>query len=619
MTIFDILTLFGGLAMFLYGMRLMGDGLKESSSGALKKAMESVTNNAVKAFVLGLAVTAIIQSSTATIVITSGLVAAGLLTLHQSLGIIIGANVGTTVTGQIIRLLDLNASGGTSWLQIFKPSSLAPIALIIGIVLIMGGRFKSARQVGNIAIGFGILFSGLLNMTSAVTVLTESGAVEKLFTGLGNNPFLGYATGAGVAFVLQSSSATIGILQAFAASGRLTFKAVYPVIVGVYLGDSVTTAIVCSIGAGAEQRRVGIVNTLYNLCKSALVLIVVAILHQVGLLDNLWDKVVNSGMIANTNTIFNLCCAIAIFPTLPILEKLSCRIVKDDVVVENKYQDKLDALNPMFFDTPALALRSVYDALLTQLQAVRQNIEKSFGLLRDFDEKTYQEIMDEEANIDLLTDRISRYVVEFLPNLRGEGNAAILNEYYKVVTEFERLGDHAVNIADNAENLHKNSRTFTAAAIEEIGVLEDLLRELLDDTETAFARRDIEAAFRIEPLQELASEMVLRLKRHHLVRMGRGECDIFADSNFENLMSDLKRIADVSTNIGEAVLVRVNPELADDEHNYFTALRTGNDKKFNEQYEAANAKYMSRIKSTRQLVKQSEQMETEEDFSEVAD
>ena len=619
MTIFDILTLFGGLAMFLYGMRLMGDGLKESSSGALKKAMESVTNNPVKAFVLGLAVTAIIQSSTATIVITSGLVAAGLLTLHPSLGIIIGANVGTTVTGQIIRLLDLNASGGTSWLQIFKPSSLAPIALIIGIILIMAGRFKSARQVGNIAIGFGILFSGLMNMTSAVTVLTESGAVEKLFTGLGNNPFLGYATGAGVAFVLQSSSATIGILQAFAASGRLTFKAVYPVIVGVYLGDSVTTAIVCSIGAGAEQRRVGIVNTLYNLCKSALVLIVVAILHQVGLLDNLWDKVVNSGMIANTNTIFNLCCAIAIFPTLPILEKLSCRIVKDDVVVENKYQDKLDALNPMFFDTPALALRSVYDALLTQLQAVRQNIEKSFGLLRDFDEKTYQEIMDEEANIDLLTDRISRYVVEFLPNLRGEGNAAILNEYYKVVTEFERLGDHAVNIADNAENLHKNNRSFTDAAFKEIEVLEELLGELLDYTETAFAKRDIEAAFCIEPLQQLVSEMVLRLKRHHLIRMGRGECDIFADSNFENLMSDLKRIADVSTNIGEAVLVRVNPELADDEHNYFTALRAGNDKKFNELYEEANHKYMGRIPTSSDLLKESLQESEGEDFSEVAD
>ena len=262
MSIFDFLTLFGGLAMFLYGMRLMGDGLKESSSGALKKAMESVTNNPVKAFLLGFGITAIIQSSTATIVITSGLVGAGLLTLHQSIGIIVGANVGTTVTGQIIRLLDLDAGGATSWLQLFKPSSLAPIALIIGIVLIMGGRFKSSRSIGNIAIGFGIPFSGLMNMTNAVNVLTESGTLEGMFNGLGNNPVLGYLTGAAVAFILQSSSATIGILQAFSASGVLTFKAVYPVIVGVYLGDSVTTGIVCFIGAGAEQKRVGIVNIL---------------------------------------------------------------------------------------------------------------------------------------------------------------------------------------------------------------------------------------------------------------------------------------------------------------------------------------------------------------------
>ena len=264
MSIFDILTLFGGLAMFLYGMRLMGDGLKESSSGALKKAMESVTNNPVKAFLLGLGVTAIIQSSTATIVITSGLVAAGLLTLHQSLGIIIGANVGTTVTGQIIRLLDLDSSGGTSWLQIFKPSSLAPIALIIGIVLLMTNRFKNSKTIGSVAIGFGILFTGLLNMTSAVNVLSENGVFDSLFTGLSDNPLLGYAAGAAVAFILQSSSATIGILQALSASGGLIFRAVYSVIVGVYLGDCVTTAIVCWIGAGTEARRVGIYNILYN-------------------------------------------------------------------------------------------------------------------------------------------------------------------------------------------------------------------------------------------------------------------------------------------------------------------------------------------------------------------
>ena len=599
MSIFDFLTLFGGLAMFLYGMRLMGDGLKESSSGTLKRAMESVTNNQFKAFLLGLGVTAIIQSSTATIVITSGLVGAGLLTLHQSLGIIIGANVGTTVTGQIIRLLDLDAGGATSWLQLFKPSSLAPIALIIGIILIMAGRGKNSRQLGNIAIGFGILFSGLINMTNAVNVLTESGMVESLFTGLGNNPVLGYLTGAAVAFILQSSSATIGILQAFSASGMLTFKAVYPVIVGVYLGDSVTTGIVCFIGASAEQKRVGIVNIFFNIGKMALILIGVSILHSLGFLDWIWETVVNSGIIANANTIFNLAASLLLFPFVTGFEKASCKLVPDDKVVEetNKYKDKLDGLNPMFFNTPALALRGVYDILLAQYRASRTNIDKAIGLLGHYDESVYNEIMDEEVNIDLMTDQISRYIVEFLPHIHDEGNAAILNEYYKVVTEFERLGDHAVNIADNARNLRNHDRFFTPAAMHEIGVLTDLLDEILDDVDKAFERRDIEAAFSIEPLQVLASELVLKLKRHHLDRMGKGECDIFADSNFENLMSDLQRIADVSTNIGEAILVRVHPELADNEHNYFTSLRSGNDQKFNEQYEKASEKYMSRIRT----------------------
>ncbi len=252
MDIFNIISLLGGLAMFLYGMRLMGDSLKENSSGTLKAVMGRVTDNAFKAFALGVLVTALIQSSTATIVITAGLVSAGILTLHQSLGIIIGANVGTTVTGQIIRLLDIDGSG-SAVLRFFQPSTLAPIALIIGIVLIMGSFFKNARSVGNIAIGFGILFSGLLNMTGAVNSLTQSGMIENLFSGLGSNPVLGYLVGAGVAFVLQSSSATIGILQAFSATGLLAFKSIYAIIVGIYLDDCVTTAIVCSIGSFQSQ------------------------------------------------------------------------------------------------------------------------------------------------------------------------------------------------------------------------------------------------------------------------------------------------------------------------------------------------------------------------------
>ena len=597
MSIFDFLTLFGGLAMFLYGMRLMGDGLKESSSGTLKKAMESVTNNPFKAFLLGLGVTAIIQSSTATIVITSGLVGAGLLTLHQSLGIIIGANVGTTVTGQIIRLLDLDAGGATSWLQLFKPSSLAPIALIIGIIIIMGGRLKSSRQLGNIAVGFGILFYGLLNMTSAVNVLTESGMVEGLFSSLGDNPVLGYITGATVAFILQSSSATVGILQAFSASGMLTFKAVYPVIVGVYLGDSVTTGIVCFIGARAEQKRVGIVNIFFNIGKMALILIGVAILHAVGLLDGIWDMVVNSGVIANTNTIFNIAASIILFPFVSLFERISCRVVPDDKEPEDKYKDKLEMLNPKFFDTPALALRSCYELLLLQMRMARKNIEKAFSLVNGFDPDVYGEIMEDEVYIDLLTDRISRYIVEFLPHVGDAQNAAILDQYYKVVTEFERLGDHAVNIAENANLLHSKDKSFSTVAHSEIRIMEDLLREILDCVDLAFERRDTEAAFKIEPLQEVATDMVSKLKRHHLDRMGKGECDIYADANFENLMSDMKRIADVSTNIGEAILIRVHPELADNEHIYFTGLRSGKDKKFNKEFDEAYDRYMKRFQN----------------------
>ena len=286
MDIFNVFSLLGGLAMFLYGMRLMGDSLKESSSGALKRAMEMVTNNPVKAFFLGLLVTAVIQSSTATIVITAGLVGAGILTLHQSLGIIVGANVGTTVTGQIIRLLDVDASG-TQWLRFFQPSTLSPLALILGILMIMTGWPKNSKSAGNIAIGFGILFAGLLNMTGAVDELASSGVLENLFRGLGDNPLIGYLSGASVAFVLQSSSAAVGILQAFSASGLLTFKAIYAVIVGIYLGDCVTTAIVIYIGSKAEPRRVSIMNILFNLGKSLLVLVAVTLLHKLGVLDSL--------------------------------------------------------------------------------------------------------------------------------------------------------------------------------------------------------------------------------------------------------------------------------------------------------------------------------------------
>ncbi len=607
MDIFDVISLLGGLAMFLYGMRLMGDSLKENSSGALKRAMEKVTNNPVKAFLLGIFVTALIQSSTAMIVITAGLVGAGILTLRQSLGIIVGANVGTTVTGQIIRLLDIDSSGA-AWLKFFQPSTLAPIALILGILLIMGHFVKNSKSIGNIAIGFGILFSGLLDMTGAVHNLSQSGTIEQLFSGLGENPFLGYLTGAGVAFMLQSSSVTVGILQAFSASGMLAFKSIYAVIVGIYLGDCVTTAIVCSIGANAESRRVGMVNILFNLSETVLVLVGVTVVHRLGLLDNLWDRTVNSGMIANTNTIFNLSCSICLFPLLTTYEKLSRRIVKDAPATakEEKYRDALEALNPGFLNTPALALRSCYHLLLTLLRASRANIEKSFRLLENYEEAMHQEILAEEQNIDLLTDRCSRYIVELLPHLQQEQHIAILNQYYKVTSEFERLGDHAVGIAGIAADMEQNGIHFSAAAVEEIHVVENALREILGLTEKAFRTPNETAARQIEPLVQIVNELTTALRSNHLRRLSLGQCNMYADSSFSNLGVEFRRIAAVCSNVGVATVVRLHPELADHEHLYFESLHNGHDAEFNLAYEHARAMYFQLLDEAKIAVQQTE-------------
>ena len=569
MNFFDILSLLGGLAMFLYGMRLMGDSLKENSSGTFKVVMEKVTDSALKAFLLGIAVTALIQSSTATIVITSGLVGAGILSLRQSFGIIVGANVGTTVTGQIIRLLDMTASG-SSFLRLFQPSTLAPIALIIGIVLIMTGILRNSKSIGNIAIGFGILFSGLLNMTSAVRVLQESGAVDNLFTGLGDNPFLGYLTGAGVAFALQSSSATIGILQAFSASGLLTFKAIYSVIVGVYLGDCVTTAIVCSIGANREAKRVGIVNILYNLCKSAMVLVVITVIHHLGLLDGLWDATVNSGMIANTNTVFNLVCAISLLPMLRVFEKLSDKIVRKKKEEEDPHGELIKALNPVFFATPALALQSCYNVLRTMFSLSRENLEKAQLQMEEYNGARQEEIAAREMQIDRLTDHLSRYLVELLPHLQGELHVSMLNQYYKVTTEFERLGDQAVNIAGIAAKLSDNNTGFSDTCKKELAVLQELIRDLLDDAEKAFAERSEEAATVIEPKVHVVTDLINEMTRNHFNRMSAGECSLLADAIFSNLMAEYKRVAGTCAKNGDAAYRKV---LEDTHKQYFDRLK----------------------------------------------
>ena len=599
MNIFNLITLLGGLAMFLYGMRLMGDGLKQSASGPLKNALEKLTNTPVKAFLLGLAMTALIQSSTATIVITSGLVGAGVISLHQSLGIIIGANVGTTVTGQIIRLLDLNSSG-TAFLEFFKPSTLAPLALIIGIILIMGAKPKGPVKTGPIIMGFGILFSGLMSMTDAVASLTESGIIEQLFSRLGSDPLLAYLIGAGVAFVLQSSSASIGILQAFSMSGQLTFSAIYAVLVGIYLGDCVTTAIVCNIGAKPEAKRVGIINILFNLSKTAVILIAVSVLYNFGFLDGLWNSVVYSGAIANTNTIFNLSCAILLFPLLDLYEKQSCKLVKDEPKAIGKYDELLDALNPVFFSTPALAFGRCYEALLVMFDLARTNIGRAFAVIAQYDGTAVTQIAAQEDDVDRIADRVSNYLIQISAHITAPNHVEIMNHYFSVVSEFERLSDHALNIAEIAESLHRDQAEFSKAAVSELNILRQLLDTILGYCGMTFEKRDLAAARHIEPLEQVVDDMVRTLKENHLERLRSGVCSTSVGTEFLNLLTEVGFISDVCSNIGVATIARAVPDIKHQTHNYISMLHSGQDKAFNQEYQAAHDQYFGLLQASSQ-------------------
>ena len=579
--------------MFLYGMRMMGDGLKESSSGTLRSAMEKVTGTPFKAFLLGLFLTALIQSSTATIVITSGLLRAGIITLHQSLGIIIGANVGTTVTGQIIRLLDLNTSG-TSFLQFFKPSTLAPLALIIGIVLIMSR--KGSDRVGKIVIGFGILFSGLMNMTDAVSSLTESGIVEVLFSRLGENPIIGYLVGLGVSFVLQSSSASIGILQAFSTSGVLTFNAIYSVLMGIYLGDCVTTAIVCNIGAKADSRRGGVANILFNLGNTALIIIGVTLLRSFGILDGIWHAAVDSGIIANTNTVFNLASALLLLPTMGIIKSISLKIVKDDVIEPKEITSHsdlkiLDRLNPVFLQTPGLALNACYDVLMEMFRLADKNINRSFEVVNSYNPELVSKIRSDEDALDTMADRVSSYLMQISTHIDSDEQTEIMNHYYSIISEFERLGDHAMNIAETAEGLNQEDITFSDYALRELSVVRDLIRNILNYTGKTFKNCDAKAAQHIEPLEEVVDDMVNALRQNHLNRLRLQQCSVLAGTEFLNMLSDIERISDICSNVGVFTIARVRPEIKHEVHDYVSKLHSGNDEGFNREYEAAHDHY----------------------------
>lgn len=589
-TILMLIKLLGGLAMFLYGMEIMGEGLKQSSGTALKNVLGKLTSNVVTGLITGALVTAVIQSSTATIVLTVGLIGAGILNLKQAVSIVLGANIGTTVTAQIIRLMDIETSGG-SILTFFKPDTLAPVALIIGIIFVMFLKKEKLNNVGMIALGFGVLFSGLISMTDAVEPLSESAAFADALQRFSNTPLLGILVGLVLTVIVQSSSAMVGILQALSSTGAMTFNLVYPVIMGINLGTCVTTAMVCSIGSSKDAKRTGIVHIVFNTIGTILFMIVMTILKNAGFMADLWESIVNSGVIANFQTIFNLLTAIVLLPFTGLLVKIACAFVKDDEVVEEVVPE-IAMLDAKLMISPAVALAEVRKVAKRMAETAKENILLSVQQFRNYDEERAAIIEANEERLDLITDKADSYMIELQGRIETETDTRERSILMQCIRDVERIGDYATNFDELALKKRNGDIHFSDKAKKELGILTDAVQEIIRLTVEAIGAENDYITYRIEPLEEIIDEMVLLLKNRHTERLCQGICDINSGLIFMDILTYYERAADQCSSIAMLLLAKNNVEIMKNHHAYLEQLHKNANKSYIAEQENRRTQYL---------------------------
>ncbi|MBQ5754761.1 MAG: Na/Pi cotransporter family protein [Oscillospiraceae bacterium] len=594
-TILTAIKLLGGLAMFLYGMEIMGDGLKQSSGNALKNFLGKLTQNTLMGVITGTLVTAIIQSSTATIVLTVGLIGAGILNLRQAVSIVMGANIGTTVTAQIIRLMDIESSGD-SLLAFFKPDTLAPLALIIGIVLVMFIKKSGSKNVGTICMGFGILFMGLMSMTDAVEPLAESQAFVDAINYFSNVPLLSILTGLVLTVIIQSSSAMVGILQALSSTGVITFELVYPMIMGINLGTCVTTALVCSIGSSKDAKRTGVVHIVFNCIGTVLFMIAMTALRSAGFFGGLWESVVNSGVIANFQTLFNLITAVVLIPFTGILMNIACKIVKDDPEEEDIYPE-MASLDEKLMISPAVAISEVAKALTAMVKAARDNVDRSLAQFKEYKPERTATINKYEDRLDAFADHADKYLIQLSRNVETDRENVLLNVLMQCVPAMERIGDYATNFDEMAQKLDNKGLKFSEKAQKELDILGDAVGEILRLTIEAFETDNDQVARRIEPLEEVIDDMVLLLRNRHTNRLREGICSVDSGIIFIDALTHLERAADQCSNIAMLLLGKHNQAILGNHHQYLQELHSSGDQSYLAEIKMRKAQYLAPLES----------------------
>ena len=591
-----IIQLLGGLAMFLYGIELMGDGLKNSSGSALKRVLEKVTGNVVMGVLTGALVTAVIQSSTATIVLTVALIGAGVLNLKQAVSIVMGANIGTTVTAQIIRLGSIE-SDGSFLLWLFDTDTLAPVALVIGIILLMFVKSKASKPIGDICIGFGVLFVGLNLMTDGVKPLIGTDAFMAFVEFLGN-PLFGIAFGLILTVIVQSSSATVGMLQTVASvpGSGITFAMAYPVIMGINLGTCVTTAMVCSIGSSKDAKRTGVVHIAFNTIGTVLFMLVMTIMQKLAVFGaEFWVATVDSGGIANFQTIFNLVTAIVLIPFADWMVKLSMLLVKDDKPTEDKHPE-LHTLDEKLFNSPTVAVGVTVKAVAAMGQIAMSNFEKACKVLKKYDPVLVSEINEDEEYLDQFKDTADRFLVGLSKAVETEWDDRQMDMLIQTVPAFERVGDYATNLVELADRLQSENTTFSDTAKRELSIVCAAVNEILSITVDAFSKDDNEAAKAIEPLEETIDDMVMILKDRHTKRLKSGACSIGSGLVFMETLTHLERVSDHCSSIAVVMLARNNESILQNHYDYLREIHSGNDVAYLSERERRREQYIKPLK-----------------------
>ena len=573
-----VIILLGGIALFLFGMQLMGDGLKKVAGGKLEVILYRLSNTPLKGVLLGTGVTAIIQSSSATSVMVVGFVNAGMIKMKQAIGIIMGAIIGTSVTGWVLCLSDI--SGGAGWVDLLSTEVLAAIIGVIGIMFRMICKNPTKKHIGDIMIGFCILMVGMQNMSAAVAPLRSEPAFIDMLTKF-SNPFIGILIGLLVTAVLQSASATVGILQALSVTGAISFSVALPIIMGIAVGAAMPV-IISSFGATTDGKRTAFVYLLVD-ALGALIWAVVfySVNHFVHF--SFMDRTMTTVSIAFVNSLFRVATVAVLFPFIRFLEKMVCAIFKEVVDEEDKDIVEISVLDDRFIAHPTVAIEQAKTVLCSMAHMAQKNLIRSMELLDTFSQEKYDKIQRREDKVDRYEDKLGTYLVKITQQELTSGQNKEVSKLLHTISDFERISDHAVNISQAAAELFNEKLRFSDCAVEDVELMSLIMKEIVGNVIDAFEQNKVEYAYKTEPLEELVDIYCDEMKMNHVKRVQKGECTLHQGFIFNDLLTDLERIADHCSNVAVAIIeLELN---VFDTHEYLINLKKDNGTNFDKYFE----------------------------------